>query len=75
MSKSKNEEYIKERLRRSKIRKETRKIKKGLPHKCEQCRKNTATYYGYHPYYREMYDSITKYKLCTDCYKSAIGDI
>lgn len=79
MAKSKTfeQEYQKEKLRRTAIRKAARKLKaKSKPRRgcCESCGSSDASLCA-NPYYKDMYGEIHMQYLCGDCYGSYCGDI
>ena len=67
-------EYKIERLRRTYLRKQKRIIKKGVPHKCESCGKQTGSR-CFDPYYEDMYGIKKEVILCDSCYSASCGDI
>ncbi|MCK9544456.1 MAG: hypothetical protein M0R03_20755 [Novosphingobium sp.] len=55
-------------------RKKKRKAKKGVPHKCQCCGKNTG-HDVVNPYYYEMFGEKRVERLCDYCYQAARDDI
>lgn len=79
MAKDKSAEftYKEEGLRRSKLRKEKRKLKMGSYSTCSHCRRDFGRYIHkvINPYYEEINGIVVRERLCEGCYSDIMGDI